>query len=83
MRNSCLEINGWAGECRDNFNLIGNNNNITLNNSLLYVFNITGQIVLTSVVTNQEKLNLDLTSGIYLIKVENNFESQLKKIVIK
>ncbi len=43
MRDSCLEINGWAGDCRDNFNVSGNRNRISLKNSLLYIFNITGQ----------------------------------------
>lgn len=51
--------------------------------SKITISNLTGQIVLTSFVANQEKLTLDLASGIYLIKVENNFETQLKKIVIK
>ena len=43
MRDSCIEMNGWAGDCRDNFNVSGDRNRISLKNSLLYIFNITGQ----------------------------------------
>ena len=77
MRYSCLQITGWAGECRDNFNLNGDNNKITLNNSLLYVFNITGQNNLIWQKSRKANYRIGERSGAFGGKISSGTEITL------
>ncbi|MQP23619.1 T9SS type A sorting domain-containing protein [Flavobacterium sp. LMO8] len=51
--------------------------------SKVEIFTITGQLVKRQDFDNEIQINLDLISGMYLVKVTNGLQSTTKKIVIK
>jgi hypothetical protein len=52
-------------------------------NSKVDIYTITGQIVQSQNFENEIRINIDLNSGMYLVKVSNGFQSTTKKIIVK
>lgn len=51
--------------------------------SKVEVYTISGQLVLENEFNNDIRINLDLKSGMYLVKVSNGVQSTTKKIIVK
>lgn len=52
-------------------------------NSKVDIYTITGQMVQSQNFENEIRINIDLNSGMYLVKVSNGFQSTTKKIIVK
>jgi endonuclease I len=52
-------------------------------NSKVEIYTITGQMVQSQNFENEIRINIDLNSGMYLVKVSNGFQSTTKKIIVK
>jgi endonuclease I len=52
-------------------------------NSKVEIYTITGQMVQSQNFENEIQINIDLNTGMYLVKVSNGFQSTIKKIIVK
>jgi hypothetical protein len=52
-------------------------------NSKVDIYTITGQMVQSQNFENEIQINIDLNTGMYLVKVSNGFQSTTKKIIVK
>ena len=52
-------------------------------NSKVEIYTITGQLVQETSFDSEIRLNIDLNSGLYLVKVTANNQSITKKIIVK
>ena len=51
--------------------------------SKVEIYTITGQLVKSQDFDNEVQINLDLNTGMYLVKVTNGFQSITKKVIVK
>ncbi len=54
-----------------------------LNETVVEVFSVDGRQLSTNTISNNSALDLNISSGIYLLKVSSNGKSMVKKIVVK
>ena len=52
-------------------------------NSKVEIYTITGQLVQETTFDSEIRLNIDLNSGLYLVKVSANNQSITRKIIVK
>lgn len=92
-RISYTDPGGTLGKSSENIKKINiypnpTNNFITISNiyeeSTLNVFNTSGQLVLSRIITHDENIDLKLNSGLYLIKINTISNRQIiKKLVVQ
>ena len=54
-----------------------------LNEATVEVFSVDGRQLSTTTINNNFSLDLNLSSGIYLLKITTDYRSTIKKIVVK
>lgn len=52
-------------------------------NSRIEVYNITGKKVISTPIKNGNRIDFDLNSGLYLVKITSEFKTTIKKLVIR